>query len=131
MMHYLRGLKSSVAGGLDLTLTGTFLAGYWFGYKWGLILGIIFMITYYAISVDFGLHSVLNTIVCALMSITAATMSNIGMPIPIAGITSVIIYCVISDLSAIIMLGERNLFSLFMFDFGAIFMNYIFFKMFF
>jgi len=130
-LHKYRSLKSTVLGGIDFTLTGAFLAGYWFGYKIGIIFAFVFMLSYYAISLDFGMHSISNMLVVCILGVIGAFSASIGANILTAALVGIIFHCLLSDIIAIAVLGESDILSLFMFDFGAIFFNYIFFKVFF
>ena len=53
LVNVLRGLKNNIASGVDFALTGGFLAGYWFGFKWGFIIGCIFALTNNIVQMEF------------------------------------------------------------------------------
>ncbi|MFH1398763.1 MAG: hypothetical protein ABIG95_01475 [Candidatus Woesearchaeota archaeon] len=121
---------SRVAAGIDFTLTGAFLAGYWFGFKTGFYIGLLFMLSYYAMTLDFGMHTIINTVLCGIVGLIGAFAFQSGIQAKIAGIATVIIFCLLSD-SISLWIGERDFFSLFMFDAGAILFNFIIFRIFF
>lgn len=132
VIFHLRGLKSSVAAGIEFTLTGIFLAGYWLGYKWGIIIGIIFILSSYLSQIDvINPYMLITFPLSIIVSIAGAFTAQANFSIITSAICVIAVYCLLSDLLMTKLLGESDYVQLFMYDIGAILVNYVFFRMFF
>jgi hypothetical protein len=131
LVNVLRGLKNNIASGIDFALTGGFLAGYWFGWKWGFILGCIFAITNNIVQMEF-FPSLFILIPCTgLMGFWGWIVATAGFPVLISVIIGVIIYAIITDVGMMTLFGERDFIMMGSFFLGSLVINWIFFNLFF
>ncbi|MFT4303658.1 MAG: hypothetical protein ACMXYG_03770 [Candidatus Woesearchaeota archaeon] len=127
----LRGLKNNIASGIDFSLTGAFLAGYWFGWKWGLIIGCIFAITNNIVQMEFYPSMFILIPATGLLGIWGSFVGFMGLPILSSVIIGVIVYAIITDIIMMTLLGERDFVMMGGFFLGSLLINWIFFDLFF
>jgi hypothetical protein len=131
LVNVLRGLKNNVASGIDFSLTGAFLAGYWFGWKWGLILGCIFALTNNLVQMEFFPSLFVLIPATGLLGVWGWITAIYGLPILSSVIIGVIVYAIITDLLMMTLLGERDFVMMGSFFIGSLVINWIFFELFF
>jgi hypothetical protein len=127
----LRGLKNNVAAGVDFALTGAFLSGYWFGFKWGFILGCIFMLSNFIATMEFWPSMFIMIPMCGFVGIWGALVPIMGIPIMTGIMAGVIGYAIINDFLMFTLFGEKDFIMFVMHFIGAIVINWVFFDLFF
>jgi len=131
LVNVLRGLKNNIASGVDFALTGGFLAGYWFGFKWGFIIGCIFALTNNIVQMEFY-PSLFVLIPCTgFMAIWGGVVAGLGLPVLSSVLIGVIVYAIVTDILMMTLFGERDFVMMGSFFLGSIVINWIFFDLFF
>ncbi|MFT4343117.1 MAG: hypothetical protein ACMXYE_00035 [Candidatus Woesearchaeota archaeon] len=131
LVHVLKGLKNSIASGIDFSLTGAFLAGYWFGWKWGFIVGIIFALTNNIIQMEFYPSMLLLIPMTGVVGIWGTFVAIYNLPILMSVLIGVIAYAIITDIGMMTLFGERDFVMMGSFFLGSLIINWIFFDLFF
>jgi hypothetical protein len=127
----LRGLKNNVASGIDFALTGAILTGYWYGFKWGFIMGCIFMFLNSLVTMEFWPSMFMTIPLTGIIGMWGAVMSFLSIPILTGAIIGVVAYAIICDTLMFILFGERDFVMFGMHFIGAMVINWIFFDLFF
>ena len=131
LVHVLKGLKNTVASGIDFSLTGAFLAGYFFGWKWGFIIGVIFGITNNIVQMEFFPSLMFLVPMTGVMGIWGALTVVMGWAVLPAVLVGVVFYALITDALMMFILGERDYVMMGSFFIGSLVINWIFFDVFF
>lgn len=131
LIRKLAPYRETFAGGIELTLAGVFLAGYWFGTKTGILLGIVFMASSYLANFDITPSMIITLPASALLGAFGAMMANTSASIVAAAMIGVVGYCVICDLLMVKILGEEDYFNMIATDAGIIAVNLVMFRLFF
>lgn len=124
-------LKEHVAAGFELTLAGCFLAGYWFGFIWGIVIAIIFMATSYFAQLSFSPAMLVTIPSSAILGIFGAIVASAGWTVASSAIIGIIVYCILTDVLIVLIFGSEDIFLYLLSDLGAIFINTFMFKLFF
>jgi len=131
IVNVLRGLKNNIASGIDFSLTGGFLAGYWFGWKWGLILGCIFALSNNFVQMEFYPSMFILVPFTGLIGVWGSFVAFASLPLLPAVIGGIIVYAVVSDICMILFFGESDYVMMASFLLGSVVFNWIFFDLFF
>ncbi|MCB9359399.1 hypothetical protein H6503_05690 [Candidatus Woesearchaeota archaeon] len=131
IVNVLRGLKNNIASGIDFSLTGAFLAGYWFGWKWGLILGMIFALTNNIVQMEFYPSMFILIPATGVFGIWGSFVAFAGIPILGSVVAGVVVYAIITDVLMMTLFGERDFVMMGGFFLGSLVLNWVFFDLFF
>lgn len=131
LVHVLKGLKNNIASGVDLALTGALLAGYWYGFKIGFIIGCIFELTNNLVQMEFNPSMFLLIPLVGVMGIWGSIIPLVGLPIMNSALIGITIYWITSSAGMMLLFGERDFVNMGSFFLGSIIINWIFFDLFF
>lgn len=123
--------KSSIAAGFELTLTGAFLAGYWFGIGAGIWVAMIFMLSSYLATIDISPSMLITIPVSTVVGIAGAIAANSGGSILAFALGGIILHCLISDVILLALMGKEEFLSYLVSDLGHIVVNTTVFRVFF
>lgn len=123
--------KAHIASGIELTLTGGFLAGYWFGYLTGIMVSVVFMLSSYIASMSFSPSMLITVPGSVILGIIGAYCASLSIDITSIAIMGVILYCIITDLIILKVFGHEYFFDCVISDMGAVFINTFVFILFF
>lgn len=129
--HYFRALKHSVMSGVEFSLTGGFLAGYWYGWQIGFIVGCIFMLTSYLVALQMFPSVMYLVPLCGLLGIWGAGAASMGVGVFNGAMIGVVGYCLLSNTGLFLIFGERDFVMMLSYFLGAVLVNWIFFEAFF
>jgi len=127
----LKKIKNNIASGIDLVYPGTFVAGYFLGWEWGAIFGVLFRLVNHLVPMEFDIGMIVSFPVAALTGIFAACIGFLGLPLVPLGMAGLLVYIGVYFSSRILVFGDTN-YVMMVFEFlGNVLMTFIIFKYFF
>lgn len=129
LIRKLAPYKETLAGGIELTLAGVFLSGYWFGAKTGILLGLLFMVSSYLVNFDISPSMFIAIPISVLLVLFGAIAAKSGMTLAGTAMIGILIYCIVTDLVFIKLVGDNDYYNMFMTDAGILATNWLVFHL--
>ncbi|MBN1275421.1 hypothetical protein JXA12_03960 [Candidatus Woesearchaeota archaeon] len=116
--------QETIARGVEITLVGALLSGYWFGPKAGLLLGGAFIASSFAASAYIGPELLVALPAGMLLGLFGAAAAKTGISIGTAGVMGILLYCAVIDIILIKAFGEDDYLGMAVSDLGLIATNW-------
>jgi hypothetical protein len=129
-IYLIKKMKNNIASGVDLVLIGTLLTGYWFGWQWGFIAGILFRASVYAVTLECDIGMVYAIPCVGIVGIVGAIAAGLSFSIFIASVVGVITYMLIYFSIRIFLIGDNNYIMIVFEILGLILVNVVIFRFF-
>jgi len=121
---------STMVAGLDITLTGCFLSGYWLNFSSGVLISLLFMISSYVALIDITPTMLITIPVSFIVFICGTLTASTNIPIMVGVIIGLLLYSLISDLLIFKVFGTEDVFLIMFSDIKMFVSNILFFRIF-
>lgn len=128
--YLIKKMKNNVASGIDLVILGTMLSGYWFGWKVGFFMGMLFRFSVYVVTMEFDIGMIYSIPCVGIAGVIGAFSAFLGISLLWTSIITVFSYMTIYYSIRIFMIGDTNYVMMSLETFGLILVNIIIFSFF-
>lgn len=119
----IKNIKNNIAAGVDLVIIGALLSGYWFGWRWGFIVGMLLRLSVYIITMEYDTGMIYAIPSAGVAGIIGGIFGLFSLPLFLGAIFAVLTYMTVYYSIRIIIFGDNNFFMMFLEAFGLVIVN--------
>lgn len=126
----IRKMKNNLGAGVDLVLIGALLAGHWFGWRWGIIVGMLLRLSIYIITMEYDTGMIYAIPVAGIPGLIGAIVTFFSIPLFTGVVIAVFTYLAVYYSIRLFIFGDTNYVMMTIEAFGLIVVNIVIFRFF-